>query len=105
MTGLEIQEYYHTTTFGSRVADGVYETLLDGMESEELRVNEGVHVWHYLILDDHFTWRECGRSHLCRVMDMLHMGFVDEVLFGRETVERPPKLVKAWMQTCRSRSL
>ena len=28
----EIKEYYHTTTFGSRVADGVYETLLDGME-------------------------------------------------------------------------
>ena len=25
----EIKEYYYTTTFGSRVADGVYETLLD----------------------------------------------------------------------------
>ena len=23
-------EYYYTTTFGSRVADGVYETLLEG---------------------------------------------------------------------------
>jgi hypothetical protein len=32
----EYKEYYHTTTFGSRVADGVYETLLDGMELEEL---------------------------------------------------------------------
>jgi hypothetical protein len=28
----EIKEYYGTTTFGSRVADGVYETLLDGYE-------------------------------------------------------------------------
>ena len=28
----EIKEYYYTTTFGSRVADGVYETLLDGLE-------------------------------------------------------------------------
>ena len=36
----EIKEYYHTTTFGSRVADGVYETLLDGLELEELRVSE-----------------------------------------------------------------
>ena len=27
----EIKEYYYTTTFGSRIADGVYETLLDGM--------------------------------------------------------------------------
>lgn len=36
----EIKEYYYTTTFGSRVADGVYETLLDGMELEELALSE-----------------------------------------------------------------
>lgn len=29
----EIKEYYYTTTFGSRVADGVYETQLDGWET------------------------------------------------------------------------
>jgi len=28
----EIKEYYYATTFGSRVADGVYETQLDGHE-------------------------------------------------------------------------
>jgi len=37
----EIKEYYYTTSFGSRIADGVYETLLDGMEIEELREHEG----------------------------------------------------------------
>lgn len=51
----EIKEYYHTTTFGSRVADGVYETLLDGLELEELRTSEGIDVKHYLILDDRYT--------------------------------------------------
>lgn len=100
----EIKEYYHTTTFGSRVADGVYETLLDGMELEELRQNEGIHVRHYLILDARFTWWECGRSYLCRVIDILHMGYVDEVLFGRETVKRLPELVKGWVRDVRSRS-
>ena len=100
----EIKEYYHTTTFGSRVADGVYETLLDGMELEELRQNEGIHVKHYLILDARFTWWECGRSYLCRVIDMLHMGYVDEVLFGRETLKRLPKLVKGWVREVRCRS-
>ena len=35
----EVKEYYYTTTFGSRVADGVYETLLDGMEIEELEAS------------------------------------------------------------------
>lgn len=92
----EIKEYYHTTTFGSRVADGVYETLLDGMELEELCQSENVDCKHYLMIDAHYTWWECGRSYLCRIIDMLHMGYVDEVLFGMEVLERLPKLAKEW---------
>lgn len=94
----EIKEYYHTTTFGSRVADGVYETLLDGMELEELREHEGIDVKHYLMVDAHYTWWECGRSYLCRILDMLHMGYVDEVLFGYEVIERLPALVREWVK-------
>jgi hypothetical protein len=52
----EIKEYYHTTTFGSRVADGVYESLLDGMELNELKENEAIHLLHYLSVDAHYTW-------------------------------------------------
>jgi len=99
----EIKEYYHTTTFGSRVADGVYETLLDGLELEELRMSEGIDVKHYLVLDDRYTWWDCGRSYLCRVIDMLHMGYVDEVLFGREVVDRLPTLVAEWVAVARKR--
>lgn len=99
----EIKEYYYTTTFGSRVADGVYETLLDGMELEELRVNEGINVLHYLIVDDHYTWWDCGRSYLCRILDMLHMGYVDEVLFGSEVVERLPEIVREWARLLKKR--
>lgn len=90
----EIKEYYYTTTFGSRVADGVYETLLDGMELEELREHEDVHVRHYLMVDAHYTWWDCGKSYLCRIVDMLHMGYVDEVLFGYEVVEELPRIVR-----------
>jgi hypothetical protein len=93
----EIKEYYYTTTFGSRVADGVYETLLDGMELEEMREHEGRNVEHMLALDAHFTWWVKGRSYLCRIIDMLHMGYVDEVLFGYEVVERLPGLVQEWV--------
>ena len=99
----EVKEYYYTTTFGSRVADGVYETLLDGMELEELRVTEGVNVLHYLMVDDHYTWWHCGRSYLCRILDMLHMGYVDEVLFGSEVVERLPTLVRQWVNLEKAR--
>lgn len=100
----EIKEYYHTTTFGSRVADGVYETLLDGMELEELQEHEAKYVRHLLIVDSHFTWWKCGRSYLCRIIDMLHMGYVDEVLFGREVVERLPIIVKEWVAQLKRRN-
>lgn len=99
----EIKEYYHTTTFGSRVADGVYETLLDGMELEEMRVETGVEVEHILIADAHYTWWECGRSYLCRMIDMLHMGYVDEILFGKEIEERLPAMVTGWVKKTRAR--
>lgn len=92
----EIKEYYYTTTFGSRVADGVYETLLDGIELEELREHERIDVKHYLMVDAHYTWWECGKSYLCRIYDMLHMGYVDEVLFGREVVVELPRIVEEW---------
>lgn len=93
----EIKEYYYTTTFGSRVADGVYETLLDGMELEELRDREQIEVKHYLMVDDYNTWWNMGRSYLCRIIDMLHMGYLDEALFGYEVVERLPEIVKEWV--------
>ena len=92
----EIKEYYYTTTFGSRVADGVYETLLDGMELEELETAARRKVQHILFIDDYFTWWKCGRSYLCRMIDMLHMGYVDEVVFGREVLMRLPELVREW---------
>jgi hypothetical protein len=92
----EIKEYYYTTTFGSRVADGVYETLLDGMELEELAEKENIKVEHYLMLDDYLTWWKMGKSYLCRIVDMLHMGYVDEVLFGAEIIDEMPRIVKHW---------
>jgi hypothetical protein len=94
----EVKEYYYTTTFGSRVADGVYETLLDGMEIEELSASEEISVLHYLMIDAHFTWWECGKSYLCRIVDMLHMGYVDEVLVGREVITQLPTLVRQWVK-------
>lgn len=101
----EIKEYYYTTTFGSRVADGVYETLLGGMELEELDSalrdlsrleNRPSHILHLLMVDAHYTWWVKGRSYLCRIIDMLHMGYVDEVLFGKEVVTRMPEIAKGW---------
>lgn len=98
----EIKEYYYTTTFGSRVADGVYETLLDGLEIEELREHENLDIKHYLIVDAYDTWWKQGKSYLCRIIDMLHMGYIDEALFGYEVIERMPQIVKEWVEIYQS---
>lgn len=99
----EIKEYYFTTSFGSRVSGGVYETLLDGLELEELREHESIDIKHYLMIDGHLTWWEMGKPFLCRIVDMLHMGYVDEVLFGHEVVEELPRVVKEWVELASKR--
>ncbi len=93
----EVKEYYGTATFGSRVADGVYETLLDGYEILEAEEFSGRRVEHYLLVDDRFTWWVKGKSYLCRLIDMVHAGFVDEVIFGEEVLTRWPEIVRAWL--------
>ena len=100
----EIKEYYFTTTFGSRIADGVYETLLDGMELAELKKSENIFVHHTLIIDAYDTWWPQGRSYLCRIIDTLNMGYIDEVLFGREVVEELPKIVDSWVKEYHKRT-
>lgn len=95
----EIKEYYYTTTFGSRVADGVYETLLDGMELEEMAKSEGIKVLHYLMIDAKFTWWVKGKSYLCRLVDMVNMGYVDEIIVGKAVVDRVPALAREWLNS------
>jgi len=66
------------------------------LELEELREHEKIDVKHYLMIDDYNTWWNDGRSYLCRMIDMLHMGYVDEVIFGSEVLDRIPALAKEW---------
>lgn len=90
----EIKEYYYTTTFGSRIADGVYETQLDGLEIQELMERTGYNLIHIYFIDDYNTWWNMGKSYLCRIIDMLNSGMVDEVIFGSEVLERWPILLR-----------
>lgn len=81
----EVKEYYGTTTFGSRVSDGVYETRLDGLEIAKVKA-EGHMIRNYLMVDDYFTWWEKGRSYLCRIVDMLNEGLINGAFFGRQVL-------------------
>lgn len=95
----EIKEYYHTKTFGSRVADGVYETQLDGLELNEVRKTLDTSIYHYLMIDSKFTWWKLGRSYLCRIFDMMHMGLLTEAIFGKEVIDRIPVITENWIQS------
>lgn len=84
----EIKEYYYTTTFGSKISDGVYETQLDGFEFKTLYERTGKKVFHVLFIDAYNTWWNKGKSYLCRIIDALNFGLVDEVIVGREVLTR-----------------
>lgn len=90
----EIKEYYYATTFGSRVADGVYETQLDGYEFQDLYNRTGIKVYHVLFVDAYRTWWIQGKPYLCRLVDTLNSGLVDEVIFGQEVLTRWPELIR-----------
>lgn len=94
----EIKEYYYATTFGSRVADGVYETQLDGFEFKELCDRAGIDVYHVLFIDAYRTWWVQGKSYLCRLVDAMNSGLVDEVIVGREVLTRWPELLRSIIQ-------
>jgi len=90
----EIKEYYYTTSFGSRIADGVFETQLDGHEINELSHLVEGDIKHIYFIDAYGTWWEKGKSYLCRIIDMLHMGLVDEVIVGKEVLSRWPEVLE-----------
>lgn len=89
----EIKEYYYTTTFGSRIADGVYETQLDGYEVRKTKEAKPIHCF---LIDGYYTWWVLGKSYLCRIIDTLNMGLVNEVIFGKEIFETWPQKVKSF---------
>ena len=89
----EIKEYYYATTFGSRVADGVYETQLDGYEFKDIFNRTGYKTYHILFVDAYRTWWIQGKSYLCRLVDALNSGAIDELIIGKEVFDRWPKLL------------
>lgn len=92
----ELKEYYHTTTFGSKISDAVYITQLDGHEIEAIKENAGISIANYLMVDAKATWWDKGKSYLCRLVDLLNQSSMTELLIGRECLTEIPRLVTEW---------
>lgn len=93
----EIKEYYYTTTFGSKISDGVYETQLDGFEINQVEKQLSTPIHHVFFTDAEYTWWKQGKPYLCRLFDALHMGLIDELIIGREVIDRWPILLREFL--------
>ena len=61
---------------------------------EKLFERTGIKVYHVLFVDAYRTWWVQGKSYLCRLIDALNSGLVDEVIFGREVFTRWSKILE-----------
>lgn len=93
----EIKEYYYSKSFGSRVADAVYEAELDGYEFNSIYDRTGQKVHHVMFIDSYYTFWRLGKSYLCRFVDILNMGLLDELIVGREVLTRWPEILKDYV--------
>lgn len=92
----EIKEYYYTTTFGSKISDAVYISQLDGHERHEIVEATGSPIDLYLFVDAYGTWWSKGKAYLCRLVDAVNKGVVDEIVVGSECVDAIPRIVRSW---------
>ncbi|MBQ6343052.1 MAG: hypothetical protein IJI41_08030 [Anaerolineaceae bacterium] len=92
----EVKEYYYTKSFGSRVADAVYETQLDGYELNEILNRTGESVHHVMLIDSYYTFWVKGKSYLCRFIDALNMGLIDDLIIGKEVLTEWEKILKQY---------
>ena len=74
-------------------------TQLDGYEFQELYNRTGKKIYHVLFVDAYRTWWVQGKSYLCRLVDAMNAGLVDEVIVGKEVFVRWPTLLKSVMST------
>ena len=94
----EIKEYYYSRSFGSRVADAVYEAELDGYEFNEIFSRTGQKVRHVMFIDGRYTFWDLGKSYLCRFIDTLNMGLIDDLIIGKEVFTEWPSILKQYKE-------
>jgi len=95
----EVKENYTTSGhFGSRISDAIYLERLDGYEIEAAYEASGWRVLSYVLIDGKIQWSK-GKSFICRLVDLLNMGVLDEVLIGKEVLTEWPKIVATWKGT------
>lgn len=91
----EVKEFYSSSTFGSRVADAIYEIMLLSQEAQSVEDKIDREIEMYLMTDGQQAWSK-GVSYICRIIDIVNMGYIDAAIFGEEVVTEWPDIVSEW---------
>ena len=65
-------------------------------EFNEIYDRTGQRVHHVMFIDSHFTFWGQGKSYLCRFIDTLNMGLIDELIVGREVLTRWEEVLREY---------
>lgn len=88
----ETKEYYDNKSYGSRVNDSIFETILSGKEINEFyslySQNNINKVFHYLFIDGYYCFGFMGKALLLRYIDCFFQNIVDDIIIGSDVVNR-----------------
>lgn len=90
----EIKEYWGKTSGGSKMSDAVYECHLVGRELREYEEISGLSITHVVFIDGKEQWGS-RKSDLKRLIDLLHQGFIDHLIIGREVETEWERILRA----------
>ncbi len=65
------------------IADGVYETQLDGYELNQIYNMTGPKIHHVIFVDNYKVWWEMGKSYTVRLVDTLNVKINAECIIGK----------------------
>lgn len=71
-----------------------YNTVIRKGFCKKVDNRTGQRVHHIMFIDSHFTFWVKGKSYLCRFVDTLNMGLIDELIVGKEVLTRWPEILQ-----------
>jgi len=91
----EVKEYYDNKTYGSRVNDSIYETILSGKECAEVKkLLSEYDIKHLVFFDGFYALGILGRALLLRFIDCFFQRLVDDIIVGSDIIDIWPTITK-----------
>ena len=90
---LEIKEYWGKKHGGSKMTNAIYESYVVARELNDFMSIYGIKVYYVVIIDGKEQWA-ARMSDLGRFVDLVNMGLIDRLFYGRNIQQELPKFLK-----------